>query len=167
MSVRDRGAGIRRLKLFAIAVLGAMTIAVATSSAQGLAGGPSSSTTALGGFTSQGWPVVLEVARGGRLVAVAATGLELTCSSGQRFPIEDGWSLLDVGPNGAVRVADQIPPSSGQTVSLTGGSHSLTGRLNRDRSTFRGVWRLHLTFKTADGQIDQCRSGRVVVTAKL
>jgi hypothetical protein len=100
-------------------------------------------------------------------VTVAATGLDMTCTSGQQFPIEDAWTLLNVARNGRVHATEKIPPSSGQTISLTGGSHSLTGKLNRKRSTFRGVWQMDLTYKTSDGQTDQCHSGRVAVTARL
>src|SRR5262249_34365808 len=122
---------------------------------------------ALGGFTSQGWPIVLELGRGGKSVNVAATGLDMSCTSGDQFSIEDGWQLLDVAKNGRVHVSEQIPPGQGQAASLTGGSHSLTGRFDRHRSMFRGTWRLQLNFKAADGTTDQCQSGQVRLIATL
>jgi hypothetical protein len=123
------------------------------------------SNAALGGFTEQGWPVVLEVNHGGNRVAVAATGLDLTCSSGDQFSVEDAFARVRVASNGTVRASEQFAPRSGTSVSLMGGSHSLTGRLDRQHSTFRGVWREHLMLKLADGTTDDCHSGPVSLIA--
>jgi hypothetical protein len=133
-------------------------------SANALAHGPTSSAVALGGFTSQGWPVVFELGRGGKLVTLVGAGLDLTCTSGDQFSVEDGWQLIDIAKNGKVHTTEQIPPSGD---SLTGGSHSLIGRFDRHRLTFRGTWRLQLSFKLADGTTDQCRSGSVKLIATL
>jgi hypothetical protein len=167
VSAQKHGRRFRRLRLFAAATCLAGSIAVPAASAKPTAPSPLLAGRALGGFTTQGWPVVLEIAPGARLVTVAAAGIDMTCMSGQSFSIEDGWTLLDIAPNGRVHATAQIPPSTGQSVSLTGGSHSLAGKLNRKRSTFRGVWQLDLTFKSSDGQTDQCHSGRVAVAARL
>lgn len=118
----------------------------------------------LGGLTSQGWPFVLQLSRTGKLVIVAATGVDMTCTSGDRFAVEDGWQLLSIAKNGMVQTTQQIPPAAG---ALTGGSHSLTGRFDRKRLTFRGVWSLQLNFKFADGTTDQCQSGSVKLLATL
>lgn len=118
----------------------------------------------LGGLTSQGWPFVLELSRTGKLVIVAATGLDMTCTSGDQFAVEDGWQLLGIAKNGLVHTTQQIPPAAG---TLTGGSHFLTGRFDRKRLTFRGVWSLQLNFKFADGTTDQCQSGSVKLLAAL
>jgi hypothetical protein len=121
----------------------------------------------LGGFTSQAWPVVFELAHGGRLVILGATGLNLTCTSGDQFPVEDGWQLLTVAKNGRVNAAEQIPAQQGQGDTLTGGSHSLSGRFNRKRSTFRGTWRMQLNFMNTDGSTDMCQSGPVTFSLTL
>jgi hypothetical protein len=125
---------------------------------------PTKGPVALGGFTSQGWPVVFELGRGRKLVTLVAAGFDLTCTSGNQFSVEDGWQLLDIAKNGKLHTTEQIPPA-GDT--LTGGSHSLTGRFDRQRSTFRGVWSLQLNFKFADGTTDQCQSGKVKLIATL
>ena len=122
---------------------------------------------ALGGFTQQGWPIVLEIGRGAKQIIVAATGLDLVCSSNDEFAIHDGFAHVAVAKNGTIHATEQIPARVGQTVSLTGGSHTLTGRLNRRRSTFRGVWTMQLTFQLADGSTDRCGSGPVPVFATL
>lgn len=126
----------------------------------------SGSDMALGGFTAQGWPVVLELGNGGNLVTRAAAGLDMTCTSGDRISVEDAWQFLDIAKNGKLRTTEQFPPVQAQGGMLTG-SHSLTGRFDRHRSTFRGVWRLQLNYTAADGTTDHCHSGPVRLIATL
>lgn len=116
----------------------------------------------LGGFTSQGWPVALGLSSANR-IAVVATGLVMRCSSGDRFAIEDAWARLPIRAHGRVAAKQSIPPQAGTP--LVGGSHAVSGRFNRSRTEFTGTWRLHLTFQ-ANGQTDQCDSGRVSLFAK-
>jgi hypothetical protein len=176
--------GIRRTGLLLGAAFVAITIAgLAVSKAQALAWGtaakpattPSVSADALaqglpksmvflGGFSSQRWPVVFAVARGAKQIPVAAVGLDLSCSAGEQFSTEDAFSHLDVAKNGKVHESDLIPP---QGSDLLGGSHSLTGHLDRKHATFQGVWQLQLMFKAADGSTDTCQSGSVRVFAGL
>jgi hypothetical protein len=121
----------------------------------------------LGGFTSQGWPVVLEISGNGKRIALVATGLDMGCTSGSGGPLEDGWQQLPIRAKGKVHAAITLPPFAGATVSITGGSRSFSGRFNRARSAFSGQWRLHLDFKYSNGQTDHCDSGRVTFTATL
>src|SRR6478736_4399340 len=81
----------------------------------------------LGGFTSQRWPVVFDVARGAKRIPVAAVGLDLSCSAGEQFSTEDAFGHLDVAKNGKVHESDLIPPDGSD---FLGGSHSLTGHLD-------------------------------------
>jgi hypothetical protein len=94
---------------------------------------------------------------------LVAVGLDLTCTSGNQFSIEDGWQLLDIAKNGKLHSTEQIPAVG----DLTSGSHTLTGRFDRQRSTFRGVWSLQLNYQFADGTTDQCQSGKVKLIATL
>jgi hypothetical protein len=121
----------------------------------------------LGGLTSQSWPFVIEISRNGRMVSGAAVGLDMTCTSGDQFSVPDGWSRLPVGRDGRVDGVVAVPPSSGASASITGGSDSFTGKLNRRRATFSGVWDLHLNFSLSNGQTDSCDSGGVKVSAAL
>lgn len=184
MSTHEYRQGFRRVGLLLGAAFVAITIAgLVVSKAQALtwgataksvpttditartaSQGPAKGAVALGGFTSQGWPTVFELGRGAKLVTLVAAGFDLTCTSGEQFSIEDGWKLVDIPKNGKLHATEQIPPA-GDT--LTGGSHSLTGRFDRQRSTFRGVWSLQLNFKFADGTTDQCQSGKVKLIATL
>jgi hypothetical protein len=121
----------------------------------------------LGGLTSQGWPVVLEVSGNGKHFSLIRTGLAMRCTSGDSFALLAGGPNLPIGSDGRTRDTAQIPPSPGSPISLIGGTETFGGRLNRKRSTFAGTWQLHLTFLLANGQMDQCDSGRVKLTARL
>jgi hypothetical protein len=135
--------------------------ATATASAQ--AGATPVGGQALGGFTSQGWPVVIEMSPNGKRIALVATGLEMRCTSGVRVPLEDAWFRLPIRPNGKVAGAITIRPSK----LITGGSDSFSGMFNRRRSTFSGVWELDLKLVSSGGQTGQCDSGRVAFNARL
>jgi hypothetical protein len=61
-----------------------------------------------------------------------------------------------------------IPASAGNsTVSITGGTDTFMGRLNRAQATFTGSWQLHLNFVMSNGQTNQCDSGHVAFSARL
>lgn len=122
---------------------------------------------ALGGFTRQGWPGVLEISMSAKRIALAVTGLDMRCTSGARFTLEDGWTHLPIQPDGRVQVSKRISPMAGSSVSITGGSHSFIGMLDRKRAIFFGRWHLHLDFLTSDGQTDHCDSGSVPFAARL
>jgi hypothetical protein len=121
----------------------------------------------LGGFTSQNWPVVLEVSSSGKRIGLAATTLAMSCTSGVSFPLGDGWQRLTIGPGGKVRALFTIPASAGSTVSITGGTDSFSGTLDRKRAMFTGSWDLQLNYSMSDGTTDQCDSGRVTFAARL
>jgi hypothetical protein len=121
----------------------------------------------LGGFTSQGWPAVVEISKNGKRIEVVGIGLDMSCTSGSQFGLRDGWTRLPFGPGGKIHASVVVPPSPSSGESLTGGSDSVTGTLNRKRSTFSGVWDLVLTFKDSTGHADKCDSGRVTFSARL
>ena len=77
----------------------------------------------------------------------------------REMPINDFFAK-----NGKLHATEQIPPAGDI---LTGGSHSLTGRFDRQRSTFRGAWSVRLNYQFADGTTDQCQSGKVKLIATL
>jgi hypothetical protein len=121
----------------------------------------------LGGISAQGWPVVMAISKNDNQVVGTLAGIVLSCNSGQQFTIEDAWSKLRIGTGGAVHAGSAIhPPPSSSGVSVTGGSHSLNGKLNRRTGDFSGVWHLQVNFSTSSGP-DQCDSGNVAVQLKL
>ena len=121
----------------------------------------------LGGLTSQSWPFVIELSKNGKMLRGADVGLEMTCTSGSQFGLPDSWAHLPISRNGAVDVSAAVSPSPGATASITGGSDSFRGKFNRKRTSFSGVWDLHLNFSMSNGQTDSCDSGQVKVAAVL
>jgi hypothetical protein len=121
----------------------------------------------LGGFTSQSEPIVLEISKKDKRVDLAGTALDMTCTSGDQFTTADALVRLPISKQGKVHMTLVIPPSSGSPTSITGGTDTFSGKLNRENATFSGVWQLHLTFSLSGGQTDQCDSGRVTFKARL
>jgi hypothetical protein len=121
----------------------------------------------LGGFTNQGWPVVIELSSDKRRIIVAEAGLEMSCTSGAQFAVDPYLARIPIARNGRFSASATIPPSPGNPVSLTGGSESFSGRLNRARTGLTGTWRLHLDFAATDGSTDHCDTGRVPLSARL
>jgi hypothetical protein len=115
----------------------------------------------LGGFTSQGWPIVVEFSRDHKKIALVETGLEMKCSSGTSFPELDGWVRLPISAGGRAHVSMPLSPQTGTNASLTGGTDTFTGQFNRQRTKLTGTWELQQTFSLPNGQTDQCDSGRV------
>ena len=140
-------------------------IATVASSAQAVA--VPATGQVLGGFTSQGWPVVIKLSKNHKRIAQVRIGLEISCTSGLQFAVEDGRQGLPISASGKVRSALMLPPSPGSSASLTGGMSNFSGKLDRKHSTFSGVWQLRLTFSLSNGQTDQCDTGRVTFAAAL
>lgn len=152
-----------------VTVLGLMALAAGSASARSLAPGPAAGKF-VGGFTSQGWPVVARVSSTATSIQKVRTGLNFTCTLGDNFQLGDGWIRLPVAKDGRVNAVTAIPPSAGPPgsgESLTGGTDSLSGKLNRRLGTFSGVWHMHLNFGMSNGQTDSCDSGHVTFTAGL
>jgi hypothetical protein len=152
------GAGATaRASAMSLPTLSAGAAATARAAATPVAG------TVFGGFTSQGWPVVLEVPKGGKRIASAGIGLRMTCTSGAQPRFPDSFDNVRIAPNGNVNIRVTIPVLSGTPI--TGGWDSLSGRFDRRRSTFSGAWQLHLDYKFSSGP-DHCDSGRVGFRAR-
>jgi hypothetical protein len=120
----------------------------------------------LGGLTSGGWPVVLEVSSNGKRIRFADIGLDMNCSSGGSFSTMDFATMLAIRPNGTVHRTAALPSFTDPSGTSITGSRSISGRLNRKRWTFSGVWHLHLSFAMSHGQTDQCDSGTIPFVAR-
>jgi hypothetical protein len=119
-----------------------------------------------GGFTKSGWPLVIQVARSGKQVTRAGIVLDMTCTSGVRFPFPDNYNKLAISKSGAFKssFADElIDEGQGHFALLSG---SISGKLNRARTKITGTWTLHDTERDAQGTpTDQCDSGTVRFSA--
>jgi hypothetical protein len=166
----------RRLVGVAALVPAILAMAVSTASATGFASpellpraaarATGAGSITFGGFSSQNWPVVLALSPAGRISQVEI-GLDMTCVSGTSFAAEAGFRDLPVARGGKIRATRSIPPETGSTASLSGGTESLRARINVHRATITGSWHLHLGFQMSNGQTDQCDSGNVTFTARL
>ena len=119
----------------------------------------------LGGFTSQGWPVVIKMSGDHRRIVRVGIGLTMRCTSGAQFALRDGGGSMPIGTGGRVHMAATIAPAPGSSASIVGGSDLFAGTLAHGRTAFSGVWDLKLVFATPDGHKDTCDSGRVTFAA--
>jgi hypothetical protein len=119
-----------------------------------------------GGVTADGFGLMVETnSSRGRIVRMA-TGLDMNCTSGDRFYTPDGWRSLTVKKR---RFSATFGPETqrlddGGTVDFEG---TVTGRLNRSKTSISGTWWLKGTERDATGAVtDTCDSGTIEWTAK-
>jgi hypothetical protein len=123
--------------------------------------------TVLGGQTSQGWPIVVELGKSGRQVTTMSAGMHLTCTSGDVVNLPDGYKKLTVSSSG--KFGTSFGPMTqrmddGTTVDFEG---NLTGKLNKARTKASGKWQFKATnHDTAGAVTDTCDSGSVSWSAK-
>jgi hypothetical protein len=123
--------------------------------------------TVLGGETSEGWPVVVELSKNGKQVVRASAGIHLTCKSGGVVNVPDVYRKLTVSPSG--KLGTNFGPTTqrnddGTTTDYEG---SISGKLNKARTSASGTWTLKWTDHDTAGAItDTCESGSVSWKAK-
>jgi hypothetical protein len=143
----------------------AAPVTFTTATTRAHAGAAIKTGTVLGGFTSQGWPVVIKMSRDHRHIVRVGIGLTMRCTSGTQLALRDGGGSMPIGTDGKVHMAVTIPPTAGSAASIAGGSDMFTGRLERGNTAFAGAWDLRIAFTTPDGHKDTCSSGRVTFAA--
>jgi hypothetical protein len=120
-----------------------------------------------GGVTPQDFAVMVEVSRSGRQIVRAATGIRLTCTSGQMLNVPDGWARVPVGKGGRFRAAfgpETERSEDGTSVEATG---TFAGKFNKTRTSASGTWTLKLTFRDAAAVVtDTCDAGTVAWRAR-
>jgi hypothetical protein len=115
----------------------------------------------LAGFTSQDYPAFFKLAGDRQRVSMAGIALDMTCTSGEQFVLQDAFIGLRISPTGKIHGSFTEAPTSdadGTTVSAT---DSLSARLNHRRTQLSGIWELTANYSYADGSSDQCDSGPV------
>jgi len=133
-----------------------------------LAGGPGASPRSggimYGGTTSNGWPVIVEVTRNGRLMKRVVGGISADCTQGGTYVFPSSWRYLRIAGNGSFKATyNDSYLSDGSEVTL---SESFAGRFNRARTRLTGTWRASTTFREVDGTVDVCDSGSLRVVAR-
>jgi hypothetical protein len=132
-----------------------------------LADGPSaarSATVVYGGTTSNGWPVVADVTRDGRMIKRIVGAIPVHCSEGGDFSLPSQWRYLRVSRAGAFKASYENKDVE-EGVEMTV-SERLAGKLNSARTRISATWSLSMTFKNPDGTVDVCDSGTLKVTLR-
>jgi hypothetical protein len=120
-----------------------------------------------GGVTPQNFGVMVEVNKSGRQIVRVATGIGLTCSSGQMLNVPDGWSRVSVSKKGKFSVAYGPEIDRDEDGSSVEAEGTLAGRFNTSRTSVSGTWTMKLTFRDAAGVVtDTCDAGSVKWSAK-
>lgn len=145
--------------MIAVSPMGAIAVASETESTASARG-----VHVLGGLTSQGFPVLVEVSSNGRQLKRAVAGIELRCSSGGRFAVSDRWTRVPVTRRGTFKATYRDSfTDEGAVVTV---SDSFEGKLNARRTVLTGRWRNTMVVRDANGSVDTCDSGSVRVKAR-
>jgi hypothetical protein len=117
-----------------------------------------------GGMTSNGWPVIVEVTRDGRLVKRVVGGMSAPCSLGGRYTFPSQWRDLRISRAGAISASYQdTDVDEGVEVTY---EESFAAKFNRERTRVTGKWRASTTFRMPDGSVDVCDTGSLRFTAQ-
>jgi hypothetical protein len=167
----------RRIVLVTIGVLGAAHAHQASAATPAKAqvdeasvasAGDQAAGRVLGGLTAQKLPVLVTVSSNGKHIGTQVV-FNMQCTSGDSFLTPDGWVSIPVAASGNVHATTALSPLPGSATedAITGGEDTMSGKLNRKRATFSGVWELQINYASSSGQADSCDSGRVSFTVRL
>ena len=126
---------------------------------------PAGQAVVLAGFTSQQYPVFFKVTANGRKLALAGIALNMTCTSGTQFVLEDAFAGVPFRAGGKLQRAFVEPPTSGSNGDTIAAKDSLSARLGPQHTQLSGVWRLIVHYAFSNGMTDDCDSGPVRFSA--
>jgi hypothetical protein len=126
---------------------------------------PPPSAIVLAGFTSQQFPVFFKVGGDGRTLTLAGIALNMTCTSGAQFVLQDDFARVPIGPSGRLHGRYAQAPTSGSDGATVSATDALSAHLNRRHTQLSGVWQLSAHYAFTDGTSDDCSSGPVRFTA--
>lgn len=92
-----------------------------------------------GGFTTQNFPVVVQMNKSRKRVVRIGLGVRATCTSGATFTVPDRYQGLKVSKKGRFgsAFADTQRNDDGTTTDFAG---AVTGTLNKARTKVKGTW---------------------------
>jgi hypothetical protein len=135
-----------------------LALADASSSAAGSGG------VVYGGTTSNGWPVIVEVTRDGRMVKRVLGAMSADCTQGETLIFPSSWRGLRISRGGAIRASFRDSDVvDGTEVTY---DESFTAKFNRSRTRLTGKWRASTTFRMPDGTVDFCDTGSLRFAAR-
>jgi hypothetical protein len=151
------------LPVAAVALVGG----VSTQPAGALAARPAAAGHVVGGVTTQGWPIVIEVDRNGRRVVRVVVGMDLKCTSAGQDSFPYRFEKLRIADSG--RFSTAFPPQTqrlqdGTTRDYSGG---ISGRFNTASTGASGSWHFKESFYDATGAVsDTCQAADIRWSAK-
>jgi hypothetical protein len=117
-----------------------------------------------GGFTPQHWPSVFQVAKDGKSVVTAGTGLDMTCTSGGSFSMPDRIPGGPIAKGGRFTYRYVVPLTTNTDGTSFTGTGVITATFDAQGTAVTGTWQAHATFISASGTRDECDSGPVSFT---
>lgn len=129
----------------------------------GAARGSSAKPVVLGGLTSKGWPVYIQLSANGKRIVRAVGALEQTCSKGGLFAIPDEWRNVPVRHGRFTSTFQDSSTENGETFEF---DDTFAGKVNRKRTVVSGTWRNKTVVHEPDGSVDTCDSGVLKFTAR-
>jgi hypothetical protein len=152
---------MRIVATLAVAAASPMGADLALANGSGAAGATAG---VYGGMTSDGWPVIAEVARDGRLLKRIVGAIELDCSQSGGYSFPSQWRNLEISRSGAFKASySDTDVEDGVEITV---SDSIAGKINRARTRLTATWRASSTFRYPDGTVDVCESGALRVTVR-
>jgi hypothetical protein len=159
----------RRLGLVIAVPLLILAAPVAASARPGVvphARGAASAGAVYGGFTGQGFPVIVEMNKSRRRVVRIGIGIRMTCTSGGGFAVADRYDDVKVSKTGRFSSSfrDTNRNDDGTTFDREG---SISGRLNKARTKISGRWSVKVTDHDLAGAVtDTCDASNISWSAK-
>jgi hypothetical protein len=129
----------------------------------GAARGSSAKPVVLGGLTSKGWPVYIQLSGNGKRIIRAVGAIEANCSKGGSFSVPDRWTDVPVRHRRFKATLRDSFTDNGETVDI---DDTFSGKVNRKRTVVSGTWQTKTAFHEADGSVDTCDSGVLKFTAR-
>jgi hypothetical protein len=163
---RRRRSVLLRLTFVAMAITGhALGGSAKAATIVGASDSAPPSPIVLAGFTSQQYPDFFKVAGDGRTLTIAGIALNMTCTSGAQFVLEDEFARVPISPSGRLHGSYAQAPTSGSDGVTVSATDALSAHLNRRHTQLSGVWQLSAHYAFTDGTSDDCSSGPVRFTA--
>jgi hypothetical protein len=166
---------MQRRMLAVAAMASLVAVGPIASSAQGATSKSKTlSNVVFGGVAAQGYPVVLTLSKTAKKVVTATIGIEMKCQTPGDITIPDTFKNLAIDSAGKFSASygpEEVPADPASGVSKIIASGSITGKLNKLKTSIKGTWNAKvIAISAADPTgatvLDTCDSGQVAYTAK-
>jgi len=117
----------------------------------------------LGGLTSNGWPVYVELAANGRSIIRAVGAINGPCTKGESWTVADRWMRVPVRRRRFRTGFRDSFTDQGARIEV---ASTFAGKVNRARTVVSGTWSNKVVIHEPDGSVDTCDSGLLRFKAK-